>query len=202
MSTQQLEQLRRLVCESTPSLVISPESEGVLLLSGRFHQDIIFPGASLLTGSQFACKALQVVGQLHFIRVNDSDKIQAGRQQRINDIQAIQRIIKVPSKRQRACLAVNLLCRRVGLGLTQQIQPWAVAQLVCTDPKEVASAYGTYEKSLIGLMKSGRISDPAYLSWQRKQQPTQGNTLPSPTEFSLGELSLPAEDLVSAQASL
>ena len=136
---------------------------------GRFYNDIIFPGSRVTAGPHFYCQSVQVVGQLQLTKVQDNDQREQSRQHRIQDIKAIQRILKVPDREQRACLIVNLLCRRLGLSAARTLSPNVVAQLVFANPAQVYEAYRSYEKSLSGLAISGRLGDAAALAWQRRQ---------------------------------
>lgn len=168
VNDNQLTQLQTLVHQSDSTLAVSLRSAGGVLLKGRFFDDIIFPGASLVMGSQFVCKSVQAIGKIKLIRVEDTFLRQQSRRLRIQDIAAMQRILKMPNPRQRACLVVNLFCRRLGLGAALTLDPEIVARMVFTDVQEVVAAYRSYEKSLSGLVVSGRLGRSDVLSWQRR----------------------------------
>lgn len=165
---QQLSRLLEIVSQSNPALIIAPHCAGGLLLEGRYYNDIVFPGGSLILGSQFVCCSVRVMGRIQLLKVADGFQRQQSRQHRIEGIEAIQRILKMPDPEHRACLVVNLICRRVGLAAARTLSPEAVGQLVFTSPEQVIKAYHSYEKSLSGLAKSGRLARPDVLSWQRR----------------------------------
>lgn len=168
------------IIHANPSLALSPNCTGGIILSGRFFNDLVWPGASLATPSAFDCRAIYVIGQVKFSRTISTAAWHFAKTQRIQSIRTLERILDESAAAKRANLVYSLLCRRFGLEAVQTVPLDAIARLVVVSVEEVEAARHRYVTYLSQQASQQRMSQPNFLSWQRQlyQQHNQPHNQP------------------------
>ena len=158
-----------------PSIALSPRCTGAVILSGRYFNDLVWPGASVFTPQQFDCQAIYTMGQVKWCRPTSVAARQYAQAQRMKSIQTLQRILDEPSAAKRANLIFSFLCRRFGLEAMQNVPLDAIARLVAVPVPEIAAAQDRYLGYLKQQAGQQRMSQANFLRWLRQlyhQQPT------------------------------
>lgn len=151
-----------------PNLILASDARGALIANGPYCCDLILPGAFLGIHQGFRESSLQTIGQVQLKQVVSFQAKQQALCCRIDDIKALQRILKMPTRHQRACLLINLLCRRIGLAAVRDLPAEIMAKIVASSPAEITAARHRYETSLTTLASKQRMSDRSFLDWQRR----------------------------------
>lgn len=154
--------------DSPGKFALTADSKGAIIAVSHHCCDLIFPGACLRIPRGFACTKTHVVGRVELRRIKSSQAEQQARSHRLEDIKLLQRILQSPTKEQRACLLINLLCRKLGYAIVRNIPAEILASVVATSPAEIMLARDRYESSLSTLASGYRMGDSNFLSWQRR----------------------------------
>ncbi|MGP1382830.1 MAG: hypothetical protein ACTS2F_04670 [Thainema sp.] len=178
VSTSGSAALPPLAVHTNPSLALSPHCTGGLILSGRFFNDLVWPGASLATPDSFACQTIYVIGQVKYSRTTSMAAWQFAKTQRIQSIQILERIVAESSAVKRANQLYSFLCRRFGLESVQTVPLDEIARLIAVSVDEVEAARTRYLNYLSQQASQQRISQPNFLSWQRQLYRRQSATNP------------------------
>lgn len=153
---------------SHPSLALSPRSTGAIILAGRYFNDLVWPGARLLTPQQFDCQAIYTMGEVKWCRMTSVEAHRYAQAQRMKSIQTLQRILDEPLASRRANLIFSCLCRRFGLEAMQSVPLDAIARLVAVPVAEVEAAQDRYLGYLKQQAGQQRMSQQNFLRWQRQ----------------------------------
>lgn len=170
----------RLVHSST-SIALSPRSTGAIILSGRYFNDLVWPGARLFTPQQFDCQAIYTMGEVKWCRPTSVAAHRYAQAQRMKSIQTLQRILDEPAAAKRANLIFSFLCRRFGLEAMQSVPLDAIARLVAVPVPEIAAAQDRYLSYLKQQAGQQRMSQTNFLRWQRQLYHQQTAAVPLQT---------------------
>jgi hypothetical protein len=80
----------------------------------------------------------------------------------------LSRILQDFDPMRRACLLVNLLCQRWGLGTVKQADLRLLSGLGCIYLEQMQEAISLYEQHLRQLGQTERLGDKHLLAWQRQ----------------------------------
>jgi hypothetical protein len=160
--------LLSLLAEGRPTHRIAAACRGGLILVGRYYNDLILPGSGLMAPAGFDCRSIEPIGEVKLEVLAGKNALASARKCRLKDVEQLQRIVHLPEKQMRAALLLTLLCRYFGLAAVKPLPAYRIARLVAVDPDGIVAAWQQYEAGLKRLAGTSRLSDQAYLAWQRQ----------------------------------
>jgi hypothetical protein len=118
-------------------LVITPDSQGGLLLDKGFYVDLVMPGAAVGGLFDLDCQAIHVIGTVQFYAPATRDDRAMAYQQRMIGKNALKRIILELAPLRRTHQIIQLLARKFGTDEIKKILPEWIARLVGVTPETV-----------------------------------------------------------------
>jgi hypothetical protein len=162
------DQVLALMEQSTRPLAVTSQSRGGLILVNQHYSDLIGPGSRLIWPRHFHCTGVYPVGTVELCELPSSQARQRSLHNRINGLSVLSRILQDFDPLRRACLLVNLLCQRWGLGTVKQANLSLLSGLGRIQPNQMQEAISLYEQHLRQLGQAERLGDKHLLAWQRQ----------------------------------
>ncbi len=163
-----LDLLLALLEQTAAPIAVAPQSRGGLVLVSHRYSDLISPGSRLIWPHYFQCTGIYAVGAVQLCTLHSARARQHSFDNRIAGLTLIGRVLQDFDPLQRACLLVNLLCHRLGLGVVKQSNLELLGTLGRVQPDCIRDALNLYERNLQQLGQSVRLGDSYYLAWQRQ----------------------------------
>jgi len=163
-----LDRVLALMEQSTQPLAVTSQSRGGLILVNHHYSDLIGPGSRLIWPRHFHCQGIYAVGTVELCELSSSQARQRSLHNRIMGLSILSRILQDFDPIRRACLLVNLLCQRWGLGTVKQADLSLLSGLGRIHLDQMQEAISLYEQHLRQLGQTERLGNKHLLAWQRQ----------------------------------